>query len=81
MSENLVKALLGNDTDRIFLYQTSPSFHATVDLLASLLPSWIDGLAAKANETDAVMRERLEALERSGIVGIQVADDPTNLEK
>jgi hypothetical protein len=34
------------------LYETSPEFHQQIDLLAALLPAWVDGLAVAAEKVE-----------------------------
>lgn len=51
--------------DRTALYRTSPSFKMSIDTLASILPLWVDGIAAKAHENDRVVLQAIELAKRS----------------
>jgi hypothetical protein len=55
----LINALVG---DRTELYWTSATFHNSIDVLASMLPAWVDGLASYAVGEDVRRAARLEVL-------------------
>lgn len=54
---DLTRALVGS---RGSLYVTSPQFKASIDLLAQMLPLWVDGIAEHAEQTDRAFAARLQ---------------------
>jgi hypothetical protein len=59
VSTNLARGLtVGQER----LYQHSPYFKASIDTLASMLPLWVNGIAARAAESDRQYQQALEAL-------------------
>lgn len=48
--------------EHVHLYRTSATFKAQIEMLARLLPAWVDGLAASAIESDEQLRQQIEAM-------------------
>jgi hypothetical protein len=48
------------------LYQINATFHDQINLLANLLPLWVDGIAEAAEETDREIKARYEQIMRFG---------------
>lgn len=57
--QHLIAALVGGRHER--LYQTSATFKAQMDVLASMLPAWADGIAAGAVAADEAMERAVRA--------------------
>ena len=55
----IVHALLGPTPEHTHLYHTSPSFHAAIDALATMLPPMVNGLAIEAARQDKQIMERI----------------------
>lgn len=62
MSENadLLAALVGRFGH---LYQTEAQFHAAMKTLALLIPIWVEGLAAEAEQRQEDHEERIRQIE------------------
>lgn len=56
---DLIEGLVG---DRDLLYRTNAVFKSGIDMLARMLPLWVDGLAAHAEATDATSAEKMREL-------------------
>ena len=52
----LIAGLVGDRTD---LYYNNATFYHTIQMLADMLPTWVDGIAAKAEITEARVRTEL----------------------
>ena len=59
--EHLIKGLVGDRGDE---YANSATFYHSVNLLADLLPTWVDGMAANASDTDERITVAFRAMER-----------------
>jgi hypothetical protein len=69
MDERAIAIALLTKPEHQRLYQTSAVFKTEVDTLAAMLPRWVDGLAADAEERDAEMKRALRRL-RDGHVDL-----------
>jgi hypothetical protein len=56
-AEVLIKALVGEK--HRWRWQHSAEFHAEIRMLASLLPLWVDGMAAASDEADEAAKVRV----------------------
>ena len=62
-ANSLVEALLGDDRNRRYMYQTSRSFRHAIDYLAEvILPAMLDGLMVQAYRADEKEAEALALL-------------------
>jgi hypothetical protein len=53
-------------------YQTNASFRATIDMLAKLLPFWVDGLAEQANKEDIAMKQMVAELMHTPVAPLPI---------
>ena len=60
-NRNLIEALAERENHR-FLYLNNATFKMSVDVLARMLPFWLDGLAEHANQNQADFETRLHRL-------------------
>lgn len=51
--------------DRQHLYATSPTFKVGIDGLVGMLPLWVDGIAAHAEEYDEKLKQAIAAAEKN----------------
>ncbi|WP_020142339.1 hypothetical protein [Terracoccus sp. 273MFTsu3.1] len=59
MSRDIVRALT---VDRGHLYMHSPYFKTAIDTLATMLPLWVEGIAAQATEQDRQYHRAMESI-------------------
>ena len=59
-AERLRQGLLRRE--HLELYHNSATFHHGINTLVSMLPAWVDGLAAQAERVDAMQQAAYEAL-------------------
>lgn len=70
MSEqDIIGALVGNDGERVRLYQVNAWFKMGVDQLAAFLPALVEGLARQAEEKEASRAEGVASLMRASWPG------------
>ncbi len=73
--DHLLAGFLGEDIERVRLYNASPTFRHAIDTLVAMAPAWVEGMAVAAQDQDLRDRQQMRLMEQMPPGPIVIRDD------